>query len=504
MRTPGRSPFWRHPLAAPMGVGLGLRVAAALTGYGWFAPDDYAYVIEQGGRWLADPSAPFLCDYRSLLLPRLFFGLLWLARECGLQDPAYALRAAYLGLGLWSLLTIPAAYYLARRHGGEGAARTAAWLMAAYAIVPRIATRALLESVAMVPLIWSALCLDLARQGPARQRAGHGFLGGLLLGVAALFRFQVGVVFPAALALLLWPTARQARGRGAAVGGLLLGGLVAATVEMGIDALSDRAPLSTVWRYLDFNLHHAAQFGVSPWYTYILQFALFTVPPVTLLLWRPLWAVAKKQITVSALLALFVAVHSLVGHKEDRFMFPVLPLFLVLLAGALHALAHGDRWARRGAALFWAVNTVALMIATVSDAQRNLTVPLLDIARASHRAGATPATLAAVGVDTLPRYYLDSTTAVLRFDSVDALMTAVQGGSARPDYILLRHPPDAATGATLATLGCSAPTIYAGDLVDQALVALNPRNKRRSPTAMLRCPPAAVGLSSLSASETQP
>ena len=45
---------FRHPLAAPLLVGLVLRVVAAWTGYGIFASDDYTHVIEMAWRWLEE------------------------------------------------------------------------------------------------------------------------------------------------------------------------------------------------------------------------------------------------------------------------------------------------------------------------------------------------------------------------------------------------------------------------------------------------------------------
>jgi hypothetical protein len=49
----------RHPVAFAVLVGLALRAAAALSGHGWFAADDYFYVIEPAWRWLGDPSIPY-------------------------------------------------------------------------------------------------------------------------------------------------------------------------------------------------------------------------------------------------------------------------------------------------------------------------------------------------------------------------------------------------------------------------------------------------------------
>lgn len=465
------------PWSGPLWTGLGLRVVAAVCGVGWFAPDDYTFVIAQSGAWLRDAQAPFACDYRSTLLPRIFWGSSWLGTQLGLRQPTAVLRFAFVALGIASVAAIPAVYKLTARHADALTARTAAWLMAIFFLLPRISTRPLLETAALVPLAWGALWLDRARD-PTEPRWQAGLAAALCLGLACMLRFQVGVLVPA----VLWLLGRSARpGQWRAWAGLATGALAIAVAQGALDRSAGQPPFGPPLAYLRYNMAQSQTFGVSPWYTYVGHFLSFTLPPVTLALALPLWRSVRRHGTAATLFVAFVLVHSLIGHKEDRFMFPILPLFFVLLGTALEEAARGGVWRVRAVRLFWAANALALVVATLSDAQQNLTRPLLHMAR--HHDNPTIAT---VGINLVPQYYLGGRGSVRTFDDVTALTSAVNNDGARFDYVLFRDPQDAAAAA-LQPLGCSTPQLFYGDWLDQLLVWVNRHNARRDATALLTC-----------------
>ncbi len=317
----------RWPLAGPVLVGTLLRVVAALAGYGFFASDDYTHVIGMAYTWLAGP-APFNSDLRSPLLARIVWVCFEAASACGASDPATLVRVAYVVLGLVSVAAIPGVYVLTQRTFGVRAASTAAWLMAADALMPRIATRALISVVAMVPLIWGTVFVERRR----------GFLGGLLLGIATLFRYQVGLVcLVIAVLLAVW---RQWR----TLAFVLLGGAVAALAQGFIDLHTQGAWFASVINYVRFNETGASRYGVAPWFTYVLDFVGLTIPPATIWLARPLWKTAKTFVVVSVPFTVFVVAHSLVPHKEEHFIFAVLPYFFILLGVALAGVRRSVQW----------------------------------------------------------------------------------------------------------------------------------------------------------------
>lgn len=460
----------RAPWMTPLVVGLALRVIAALYGYGYFASDDYVWAIEPAWRWLDAPELPYPSPYRSVLLPRLLQHAFALAQAVGLAEPTAMLRFAYLLLGLFSLTAIPAAYALGREENAA-VARSAAWLVAAHSILPRICTQALLEVVAMPIVMWAVVMTVNAIR---HHRLRHAFFSGLLVGVAAMFRFQAGIVAPVLLAWLFTAHRRSAAA-------FVAGGGLAAVGQGVIDYYGHGAFLVTPLRYVQFNLAHSSEFGVSPWYATLAIFVLLSMPPATFLLARPFVQACRRHAGVAAVCTVFVGAHMLVAHKEERFMFPILGLFFVLLASALQEARHAGSWSRRAVRWFWSVNAVAVVALTVSDSKRNVTVPLAEIARQY------PAPQVAAIAFRPPAFYLGQGGATRTYADVAAL-AADQNGTARLHAIMLRKEPTPDEQRTIAELGCSPPRQYSGDAIDRLVVWINPkRNARRAPTYVSRC-----------------
>ncbi len=474
-----------HPILAPLCVGALLRLLAATWAQGWFAPDDLTYVIEQTRIWLTDPAASLPSSIRSELLPRAFWLIIEGARALGCDDPAVLLHVAYAVLGAWSLLAIPAVFRLTERRLGGAAAQSAAWLMSAFALVPHISIRALIGVVAIVPMTWGLALFDEGRDCSRwRPAVVLGTASGALLGLAAILRFQLGIVCLAAGAVGAWDVARRGSRRLPLALGLIQGGLLAAAAQAALDGAVGRQPFSTVLHYVAFNLAHAQRYGTSPWYAYLLQLAVFTVPPATLVLAGPMLRAFRRHLTVGVSLVAFLVAHSLIGHKEDRFIFPILPLLFVGLGAALAEarVTSGRLWAHR---LFWTVNCLALVVATFADAQRNRTTPALFIARHS-----PDATVAVVAIASPLDFYLGERAHLVHLRDQMALRTAVERGL-RPRYVISRDAPTDEQLFALQNLGlpCSY-EMYAGDVVDRVLYALNPRrNLRRRPSALWRCTP---------------
>jgi hypothetical protein len=495
----------RHPLLAAVGAGLLLRLLGA-CGYGYFASDDYLYVVRPAWLWLFDADAPLPSDFRSELLPRLFSALLACGRALGLRDPARLISFGYAGLGLWSALAIVGVYLLARRRLGERAALASAWLMALQALMPRLSTRALVEVAAIPPLVFALVALEAGRARRGRAALALLAAAGALLGLGAMLRFQLGLLVPLFVGLALVRAAGDEASPGeeghrgcqrlfaSLLGAAALGvGLACAALAQGLlDWHTYGEFLAAPRRYLAFNLAHSSEFGVSPWYNYLLFFLVLTLPPVTFWLAAPFARAARRHVPVAASLGLFVAVHSFIGHKEERFMFTMLPLFFVLLGAAVVELEDQGRWRRRLARGFLAVNVVAALAIALTDGQRSSIDPLLEVTRR----GETSRVLRVAQTDRqIPdAVYLASTSRFTHLRSESELLAAAREQPALPTRLLFDDaPPAAAVLATMAEQGyaCGAPHLYRGDWADRLVVAVNPeKNQRRRPTVAIDCTPA--------------
>jgi phosphatidylinositol glycan class B len=179
---------------------------------------------------------------------------------------------------------------------------------------------------------WSGLffLLALAIYFNSKQNLVKPFLIGLFLGVAFLFRFQILISI---LGFLLWLLFIN-RVQIAYLLKLMVAFLLVLTLGLVIDSWFYGKLVFTPWIYFYKTILEGTgpDFGSFPWYYYISNlitlsgfigiFFLFAF--IILALYKPkniiLWCVFP-----------FLLVHSIIPHKEERFLFPMVYLFPIII-----------------------------------------------------------------------------------------------------------------------------------------------------------------------------
>ena len=176
-------------------------------------------------------------------------------------------------------------------------------------------------------LLATSLLLYLDSDDKLPKRNGLYFAIGLLLGFAFLFRFQTAFFSVGMGAWLLFIKREKFTSL------LLLIAGVSASLTLGL--ITDRwlygEWVCSPWLYFQSNILKgvAGEFGTSPFYTYFIMLFTFLSPiigAIALLSLFFLFVRLPKHIYTWMLLP-FLLGHSLIGHKELRFMFPLM-LFL--------------------------------------------------------------------------------------------------------------------------------------------------------------------------------
>ncbi|HYY11959.1 MAG TPA: hypothetical protein VE781_13555, partial [Kineosporiaceae bacterium] len=207
-----------------------------------------------------------------------------------------------------------------------------------------------LADTVAAPLTLTALALLTVHRRTAVAAAG----AGVLLVAAVVLRPQL---LPVALAVVVavlavaWRGAGWGRARWLAVGV----GVGAAAAGL-LDTLTWGTPFAPLWRTFTFNIvdDGASRYGRSPWSTYLTAVWHVDGPVLTVLLVGGLLLACRPRrgdpfaigIVVGGVVV-FVAVLSLIGHKELRFLVPMLPVAGALagvgLARGLRALLSAGR-----------------------------------------------------------------------------------------------------------------------------------------------------------------
>ncbi|BFZ63935.1 glycosylphosphatidylinositol anchor biosynthesis [Saitoella coloradoensis] len=121
-------------------------------------------------------------------------------------------------------------------------------------------------------------------------------------------------------------------------------GALAIGVNFVVDSLYYQRPVFTPYNFLQFNLVEGLSgfYGSSPWHYYLTQGL-----PLLLTAFLPFTVVGLVRYASAehvGLVGWVVGSYSVIGHKEWRFLYPLLPLLLVYTAVSLSRLS---RWTKR-------------------------------------------------------------------------------------------------------------------------------------------------------------
>ncbi|MGH9581007.1 MAG: hypothetical protein ACRD2R_08435, partial [Terriglobales bacterium] len=262
-----------------------------------------------------------------------------------------------LVLCLFSLVAVFFSFLWARRIAGERAGLAAAVAAAVWFELVYFAPKAFTEVLAahlLLPGLYFA-CF-------AAGRRPEWFRAGVWLGLALALRIHLA---PAVGFATIYLCRRRWRDRWLP----LAAGLLLPLLLFGlVDAFTWSYPFQSLWKNLWVNLVLAKseQFGVAPWYRYAtLLLGIWTWAAVPVLF---LAAIGARRIPLLAWVAvIIVASHSAIGHKEYRFLYPILPLVCTLAGVGLAELAElaGSRWRRAALVLLlfaWTLTSALLAV----------------------------------------------------------------------------------------------------------------------------------------------
>lgn len=368
-----------HPLQALTLIALVPRLIAAFFSGGYFAHDDHFLIIESAASWVQAADYSTWLPWNQAGEPQpsghsyfyvgLHYLLFLLLDKLGLRDPEQVMVLVRLLHALWSLVVVRVGYRIALRLGDPQLAWRTGLLLALFYFMPFLAVRNLVE-VACIPFLMLA-AWRLVRDGenPAWSAA---LVAGIWAGLAMNVRFQT--IFFAAGPGLVFLLQRNWRNVMAYTAGALLPLVV---LQGGIDLAIWGRPFMEMQEYIRYNLANTTTYFDQPWYNYLLLLlGMFLVPlgpallfsffrrTSPLLLWLPL--------------LLFLAFHSYFPNKQERFLLPMVPLYLVVGHGAWERFRAASAWWQKHSGLwrgsmrlFWVLNTVLLVVLSVSYSKRS-------------------------------------------------------------------------------------------------------------------------------------
>lgn len=324
---------------------LALRIGLAIASPNIFFPDEIFQTLEPAHRLAFGYgviSWEWRLGIRSWVFPGFLAAIMRSSAWLGAGSSGYLL-ATTIVLSLISLIAVWFGYAWAKRASGTPAAIVAAIACAFYFGLVYFAPKALTEVVAahvMLPGLYLGI---YGQKLGERKRL---FLAGLLCGTAACLRIQLLPALAFALIYFCYPRWRQripATAAGAALPLLFFG---------AVDWVTWSYPWQSFLRNYSANLVSGPgkEFSLSqPWYWYLLVLIVLVGPAVLLLFHG-----ARRSPFLATFCAIVIATHSLISHKEIRYIYPILaPAITLASMGIVDLLAeikgglrllHNPKW----------------------------------------------------------------------------------------------------------------------------------------------------------------
>ena len=373
---PPAEPVWKL-LWPVLALAFAARAAVALSGDFILHPDELMQYLEQGHRLAFGNGIlywEFFYGARSWLTPALIAGVLKLFDAAGLGQPVWYVGGVKLVFCAISLAIPAGMYFFARRHFDETAARMALLAGAFWYELVGFAHKPLTGFTATAVLMaLLALCVR-----PSPHRPGTAWLAALLAVLAGAIRMQYAPLAVALLGLYFLRAGKGAAptppgpmtafsrkgttpgvgatpgeggtpGKGVAPGKGVTGARTQLVLASGMFFLAVGVFDALTW---DGGLFHSyltnVRFNVtlsgvggssdSPAYQYLWWLALAGAGLSALCVAAALRDLRRYGFLLS-LVALVLILHSAQAHKEYRFIFSVIPLWLLVGADVVARLA---------------------------------------------------------------------------------------------------------------------------------------------------------------------
>ena len=351
---------WRFLLPV-LALAFVVRAAIALCGDFVLHPDEIMQYLEPAHRLVFGHGVTyweFFYGARAWLVPGVVAGILKVFDVVGLGEPFWYVGGVKLMFCAVSLLIPVGMYFFARRHFDEMSARVALVAGAFWYELVGFAHKPMTEFVAAALLLMLlALCVRLSV-----DRVGMVWLMALVAILTAAVRVQYA---PIALLLLgvFWLRTKKKVLLVVAAGAFLL--------AVGVfDAVTwDGGLFHSYITNIRFNLIvDQGRAGETPVYQFLWWLLLASVGLSALCMAMALRDLRRYGFLL-AMIALVVLIHSVQAHKEYRFVFAVVPLWLLVGADVVARFRGNKRvWGLVGV-LFAAVSLCGILNALPSQEQ---------------------------------------------------------------------------------------------------------------------------------------
>ena len=331
---------------------LGGLIVFIITGYfssGWFHPDEHFQLLEFCNYKLGKIAAidmvwEFQEKIRPTLQPFFTYSFIKFLSIFKIENPfiIVLLLRVLTGILTWFLLSLFCLQYLKElKH--TNTKKILLILVFFLWFMPLISVRFSSESYGNLIFLLAVYIIQFKNQHNKYYKFYICSIG-FLLALSFYCRFQIGF---AIIGLVIWILISKKYSILQCIN-IFLFFLLGIALCMYIDFWFYGNFVSTPYRYFYSNIieNKAANFGVSPWWGYIVFFIEKGIPPISILLlvfFFKGWINLKNHFYFYILIC-FYGFHFLVAHKELRFLFPLVLFFIYFVVKGLDNYFENQWW----------------------------------------------------------------------------------------------------------------------------------------------------------------
>jgi hypothetical protein len=141
-----------------------------------------------------------------------------------------------------------------------------------------------------------------------------------------------------------------------------------ALIQGGIDFYIWGRPFAELTEYFLYNTENAENYITGEWYNYLVLLLGVFIPPVSIFILAGSFKNWKKHLIIFLPCMLFFVFHSFFPNKQERFIFTIVPFFIIIgIVGWQQILDSGGgisrqkKFIRFSWIFFWIINTIALI-----------------------------------------------------------------------------------------------------------------------------------------------
>jgi hypothetical protein len=181
----------------------------------------------------------------------------------------------------------------------------------------------------------------------SKDKLRNAFIAGLWFGLAFVFRYQtMSIAGTLGLIFLFRKEFKQMA--------LLAAGFLATAIVIqgSADVFAWGYPFASFREYIRYNATHGYDYTTGPWYNYLLLVLGAFIPPMSFFLLYGAFRNWRKTLLILLPVLVFFIMHSYFPNKQERFIFPVVPIILLL------SVVGWEQYVKESA--FWSRHRIAL------------------------------------------------------------------------------------------------------------------------------------------------